>query len=97
MRLKTALREICARCHPPLRLTPHQSILFCDIEERGSAQLLEEILRRHGVPLTEEISTVAAGRWPARPAHLRAGGHRKRTGAAGDDRSAGGRIRPSSA
>jgi sulfite reductase (ferredoxin) len=60
MRLKTALREICTTLRPPLRLTPHQSILFCDVapEDRGR---LEEILRRHGVPLSEDISSVR--RW----------------------------------
>jgi sulfite reductase (ferredoxin) len=60
LRLKTALREICGTLAPPLRLTPHQGILFCDIaaEDRG---LLTDILRRHGVPLSEEISLVR--RW----------------------------------
>ena len=60
MRLKTALREICTTLRPPLRLTPHQSIIFCDIapDDRGR---LEEILRRHGVPLTEDYTTVR--RW----------------------------------
>jgi sulfite reductase (ferredoxin) len=60
MRLKTALREICTTLHPPLRLTPHQSIIFCDVapENRGR---LEDILQRHGVPLTEDISSVR--RW----------------------------------
>ncbi len=60
MRLKTALREICTTLRPPLRLTPHQGLIFCDItpEDRGR---LEEILRRHGVPLSEDISSVR--RW----------------------------------
>jgi sulfite reductase (ferredoxin) len=41
-------------------LTAHQSIIFCDIApaDRG---LLEDILRRHGVPLTEDYTTVR--RW----------------------------------
>ncbi len=60
MRLKTALREICTTLRPPLRLTPHQSIIFCDIAP-GDRCLLEEILRRHGVPLSEEYSAVR--RW----------------------------------
>jgi sulfite reductase (ferredoxin) len=59
-RLKSALREICTRLKPPLRLTPHQSILFCDIEA-GDRGRLEEILRRHGVPLSEDFSNVR--RW----------------------------------
>jgi sulfite reductase (ferredoxin) len=59
-RLKMALREICTKLRPPLRLTPHQSIIFCDLrpEDRGQ---LEEILRRHGVPLSADYTTVR--RW----------------------------------
>lgn len=60
MRLKTALREICTTFRCPLRLTPHQSIIFCDIKPADRPKL-EEILRRHGVPLTEDYSTVR--RW----------------------------------
>jgi len=59
-RLKTALREICSQLQPPLRLTPHQSILFCDLEKSDRPRL-EEILRRNGVPLSEEFSN--ARRW----------------------------------
>ena len=54
-RLKTALREIGNELRPPLRLTPHQSILFCELEASERPRL-EEILRRHGVPLSEDIS-----------------------------------------
>ncbi|MBL9094863.1 MAG: NADPH-dependent assimilatory sulfite reductase hemoprotein subunit [Planctomycetaceae bacterium] len=59
-RIKTALRVICNRLQPSLRLTSHQSILFCDIaaDDRGT---LEDILREHGVKLSHEISTVR--RW----------------------------------
>jgi sulfite reductase (ferredoxin) len=56
-RLKTALREICRTLAPPLRLTPHQSIIFCDLKESDRARLAE-ILKRNGVPLTEETTTV---------------------------------------
>ena len=59
-RLKSALREICGTLAPPLRLTPHQSIIFCDLEESDRPKLFE-ILRRHGVPLSEEISN--SRRW----------------------------------
>ena len=59
-RLKTALREICRTIAPPLRLTPHQSILFCDLKESDREKLFA-ILRRNGVPLSEDISTVR--RW----------------------------------
>jgi sulfite reductase (ferredoxin) len=59
-RLKTALREICNRLSPGIRLTAHQSMLFTDIaaEHKGK---LEAILTEHGVTLSEEISTVR--RW----------------------------------
>lgn len=60
VRLKTALREICTTMRPPLRLTPHQSIIFCDIAPENREQLVE-ILRRHNVPLTEDYSNVR--RW----------------------------------
>jgi sulfite reductase (ferredoxin) len=60
MRLKAALREICTRLRPPLRLTPHQSMIFCDLEAADRGQL-EDILRRHGVPLSEDYTTVR--RW----------------------------------
>jgi sulfite reductase (ferredoxin) len=60
MRLKSALRAICTRLRPPLRLTPHQSIIFCDIRPEDREQLIE-ILRRHDVPLSEDYTNVR--RW----------------------------------
>jgi sulfite reductase (ferredoxin) len=60
MRLKTALREICTTLRPPLRLTPHQSIIFCDIRPEDRERLTE-VLRRHDVPLTEDYTSVR--RW----------------------------------
>jgi sulfite reductase (ferredoxin) len=60
LQLKTALRVICRELQPLIRLTPHQSILFGDLRP-DQRQVLEQILRRHGVPLSEEISTVR--RW----------------------------------
>jgi sulfite reductase (ferredoxin) len=60
MRLKTAIREICRTLQPSIRLTSHQSIIFGDIRPQDRTAL-EEILRSHGVKLTEEISTVR--RW----------------------------------
>jgi sulfite reductase (ferredoxin) len=56
-RLKTALREICRTLAPPMRLTPHQSIIFCDLKETDRPRLFE-ILKRNGVPLTEDVSLV---------------------------------------
>ena len=68
LKLKTAIREICNSLQPPLRFTSHQSILFVDVPEKDK-QTLEEILRRNGVPLTEQFSIVR--RWsmacPAMP------------------------------
>jgi sulfite reductase (ferredoxin) len=60
VRLKTALREICTTLRPSIRLTAHQSLLFCDLQPEVRGQL-ESILRRHGVRLSEEFSNVR--RW----------------------------------
>lgn len=60
VRLKTALRELCGRFAPPLRLTAHQSILFCDIRE-ADREGIEQSLVAHGVKLVHEISQ--ARRW----------------------------------
>jgi sulfite reductase (ferredoxin) len=60
MSLKTAIREICSTFNPGIRLTAHQSILFTDIAA-SDRSALEAILRKHRVPLTEEVSTVR--RW----------------------------------
>lgn len=58
--LKTAVREVCRQLAPGIRITAHQSLLFTDIEPADRARL-EEILTRHGVLLSEQISTVR--RW----------------------------------
>lgn len=68
MQLKTALREVCHTLQPGIRLTGHQSMLFSDILPEDKPRL-EEILRRHGVKLSEEISQVrrfsmACVAWP---------------------------------
>lgn len=60
MKLKSAIREICHQIRPGIRLTPHQSILFTDLREDQRTPLMQ-ILRAHGVPLSEEISQVR--RW----------------------------------
>ncbi|HUG69239.1 MAG TPA: NADPH-dependent assimilatory sulfite reductase hemoprotein subunit [Pirellulaceae bacterium] len=59
-RLKSALREICSRLTPGIRLTSHQDILFTDVAAK-SKSILEGILREHHVALSEEVSTVR--RW----------------------------------
>ncbi len=58
--LKTALRLICTTLKPPIRLTSHQSMLFCDLDP-ADREPLEHILRDHGVKLHDEISAVR--RW----------------------------------
>lgn len=60
MRLKSAIRAICQELKPSIRLTAHQSILFCDLPEEAKLRL-RAILREHHVPLSEEISS--ARRW----------------------------------
>ena len=57
MQLKTALREICGTLAPGIRLTSHQSILFTDVASENKV-VLEEILTRHNVPLSETVSNV---------------------------------------
>lgn len=59
-RWKSALREICSTFNVDMRLTAHQSILFTDLNESDRPKI-EEIIKRHSLPLTEEISTVR--RW----------------------------------
>lgn len=60
LRLKSALRDVCRTYAPGIRLTPHQSMLFTDLAE-GDRTGLEMVLKQHGVPLSDEIST--ARRW----------------------------------
>lgn len=57
---KAALRDICTELKPEIRLTAHQSILFCNIEEKDKAKL-ESLIKKRGLPLSEEISNVR--RW----------------------------------
>jgi sulfite reductase (ferredoxin) len=59
-RWKSAIREICAELKPGINLTAHQSIIWTNIEA-GRKQDLEAIIKKHGLPLSEEISTVR--RW----------------------------------
>ncbi len=60
LRLKSALREICRRFRPSVRLTAHQSMLLCDLAP-GDRGAVEDILHGHGVKLSSEISEVR--RW----------------------------------
>ncbi len=60
MQLKSALREICTRLDPGIRLTAHQSLLLTDIQPEQRDEV-EAILRRHHVKLSDQYSTVR--RW----------------------------------
>ncbi len=58
--LKTGIRAVCAEFSPEIRLTAHQSMIFCDVRPENRDRLLQ-ILREHKVPLSEDFSTVR--RW----------------------------------
>ncbi|QDU53974.1 NADPH-dependent assimilatory sulfite reductase hemoprotein subunit [Aeoliella mucimassa] len=58
--LMTALTEICKTMAPPMRITPHQNLIFCDLSD-DDRERLEGILVHHGVVLTDDISTTR--RW----------------------------------
>jgi sulfite reductase (ferredoxin) len=60
IQLKTALREICHTLRPSIRLTAHQSIMFCDLAA-DTLPKLEEILHRHHIKMSHEITEVR--RW----------------------------------
>lgn len=57
---KAALRDICTELQPEIRLTAHQSIIFCNIEGKDKARL-SSLIKKRGLPLSEEISNVR--RW----------------------------------
>ncbi|MCA9175878.1 MAG: NADPH-dependent assimilatory sulfite reductase hemoprotein subunit [Planctomycetales bacterium] len=68
MQLKSALRAICRELKPGIRLTAQQSILFADIAEADRSRL-EELLRTHHVPLSEQalpvrLLSLACVAWP---------------------------------
>ncbi len=52
--LKTALREIVERFNLTMRLTPHQNLIFCDIEP-SQRQEIQNILNRCGIKMETEI------------------------------------------
>jgi len=60
MQMKSAFREISAKYSPGIRFTAHQGIIFTDLDP-GCKDDLEAILKKHKVPLTEEISNIR--RW----------------------------------
>jgi sulfite reductase (ferredoxin) len=54
-RLKTALHQIVTRFRPGIRLTGQQNLLLTDLDAR-SVEMLELLLRAHGVALALELS-----------------------------------------
>jgi sulfite reductase beta subunit-like hemoprotein len=54
-RLKTALHQIITRFRPGIRLTGQQNLLLTDLDAR-SVEMLELLLRAHGVALALELS-----------------------------------------
>ncbi|NND96587.1 MAG: NADPH-dependent assimilatory sulfite reductase hemoprotein subunit [Pirellulaceae bacterium] len=58
--LKAALRAVCNEFKTELRMTAHQSIIVCDIDESEKDKLIG-LIQQNNTPLTEETSTVR--RW----------------------------------
>jgi sulfite reductase (ferredoxin) len=56
-RMKTGLRKLLERFRPPVRLTPQQSILLCDLP-RDSQEECHNLLGEHGISKLNEISNV---------------------------------------
>ena len=53
--LRAALRELVSRLHLTVRLTAQQNVILTDLVA-GDRDLVEKVLRDHGVPLSEELS-----------------------------------------
>jgi sulfite reductase (ferredoxin) len=60
IQLKETLRAICREFKTEIRMTGHQSVIFTNIHEADKAKLIG-LISQHGVPTTEETSTVR--RW----------------------------------
>ncbi|MCC7421892.1 MAG: NADPH-dependent assimilatory sulfite reductase hemoprotein subunit [Planctomycetaceae bacterium] len=57
LRVKSGLRKIVAKYRMPVRLTPLQGVLLCDIEESQRADI-EAILAEHGVTPADHLTPV---------------------------------------
>jgi sulfite reductase (ferredoxin) len=55
MRLRSALRELVGRLRLTLRLTAQQNVILTGVAAEDRL-LVEEVLRGHGVPLSEDLS-----------------------------------------
>ena len=56
-RLRTAMRTLVQRLQVPLRLTPLQDVLFCDLPENAKPEI-ESVLAAHGVRRPDQLSSV---------------------------------------
>ena len=65
MRLKSALREVCSRFHPSVRLTAHQSLLFCDFRARALVPSWKKSFTITAQSVRRKSPTCGAGRWRA--------------------------------
>jgi sulfite reductase (ferredoxin) len=68
LQLKSALREICTRLGPAIRITAQQSVMFCDLLPEQKP-VLEEILRRYQIKRSEDYLptrrwSMACVAWP---------------------------------
>ncbi len=55
--LRTALGKIIDKFRPEVRLTAQQDILLCNLESNARSEI-EKTLRKHGVPLPNQLSRV---------------------------------------
>ncbi len=53
--LKTALRQLVDELKPGVRFTPHQNVLFTDLDEAG-VKRVQEVLAEQGVTAVEDMS-----------------------------------------
>ena len=65
--LKTALREICRKYRPGIRLTAHQSLLFTDIAPDAIGPESKRFCTGTRSSYRTKSPTSGAGRWPASP------------------------------
>lgn len=68
LRIKTGLRAIVSKYRMPVRLTPLQSLILCDIRPEDRADI-NRLLREHGILPVEELSllrrySIACVAWP---------------------------------
>ncbi|MGH8021821.1 MAG: NADPH-dependent assimilatory sulfite reductase hemoprotein subunit [Opitutaceae bacterium] len=52
---RSAIRAICERFAPPLRITPNTNLLFCDIAPEDR-ETIDAILREHRIPAPESLT-----------------------------------------